>query len=336
MNINATLLAQAVVMIVFVAICWKYIYPPILSVMKEREKRISDGLEAAKKADDSLEEAKLAFDKELDQAKAEAAEILEKANARASQIVSDASSKAEAEAEKILTSASTTIENEKNKAKEELREQMSEIIIDTTQKILGDEISKEKHEEILKKAAEELWAMIELTPLARPYAKALFDSAVESKNIDEMAEELKIMAVASKTEGVINTIENPSLSRQDVVSILVNLFEDSISDKSKKLLEILSENKRLNLLETIYLIYQELLEEHKDQKSVEVFVATDIGEESKNNIEQKLKKTYGKDANVYFSKDPNMMGGLSVKIGDETLDLSIRGKVKKLINQLNF
>ena len=48
------------------------------------------------------------------------------------------------------------IENEKNKAKEELREQMSEIIIDTTQKILGDEISKEKHEEILKKAAEEL------------------------------------------------------------------------------------------------------------------------------------------------------------------------------------
>ena len=69
MNINATLLAQAVVMIVFVAICWKYIYPPILSVMKEREKRISDGLEAAKKADDSLEEAKLAFDKELDQVK---------------------------------------------------------------------------------------------------------------------------------------------------------------------------------------------------------------------------------------------------------------------------
>ena len=109
-----------------------------------------------KKADDSLEEAKLAFDKELNQAKAEAAEILEKANTRASQIVSDASTKAEAEAEKILTSAATTIENETNKAKEELRQQMSDIIIDTTQKILGDEITKEKHEDILKKAAEEL------------------------------------------------------------------------------------------------------------------------------------------------------------------------------------
>jgi len=156
MNINATLLAQAVVMIVFVAICWRYIYPPILSVMQEREKKISDGLEAAKKADDSLEEAKLAFDKELNQAKAEAAEILDKANARASKIVSDASSKAESEAEKIMASAETAIENETNKAKEELRQQMSDIIIDTTQKILGDEISKEKHQEILKKAAKEL------------------------------------------------------------------------------------------------------------------------------------------------------------------------------------
>ena len=156
MNINATLLAQAVVMIVFVAICWRYIYPPILSVMQEREKKIADGLEAAKKADDSLEEAKLAYEKELNQAKAEAANILEKANNRASQIVTDASSKAEAEAEKIMASASTNIENETNKAKEELRQQMSDIIIDTTQKILDDEISKEKHEEILKKAAKGL------------------------------------------------------------------------------------------------------------------------------------------------------------------------------------
>ncbi len=178
--------------------------------------------------------------------------------------------------------------------------------------------------------------MIELTPLARPYAKALFSSALESKKIDEMASELKTMALASKTDGVINTIENPALSRQDVVNVLVNLFEESISETSKKLLEILAENKRLKLIETIFVIYQELLEEYKEQKSVEVFVAVDPGKEAKQNIEQKLKSTYGKDANIYFSKDPSMMGGLSIKIGDETLDLSIKGKVKKLVNQLNF
>jgi len=178
--------------------------------------------------------------------------------------------------------------------------------------------------------------MIELTPLARPYAKALFSSAVESNTIDEMALELKTMAMSSMTEEVINTIENPILSRQEVVDILLKLFEESVSNTSKKLIEVLAENKRLNLLETIYETYQELLEEHKEQKSVEVFVAVEPGEEAKDNIEQKLKLTYGKDANIFFSKDPTMMGGLSIKIGDETLDLSIKGKVKKLVNQLNF
>ena len=178
--------------------------------------------------------------------------------------------------------------------------------------------------------------MIELTPLARPYAKALFSSALESNTINEMALELKTMAMSSMTEEVINTIENPVLSRQEVVNILLKLFEESVSNTSKKLIEVLAENKRLNLLETIYETYQELLEAHKEQKSVEVFVAVEPGEEAKDNIEQKLKLTYGKDANIFFSKDPTMMGGLSIKIGDETLDLSIKGKVKKLVNQLNF
>jgi len=178
--------------------------------------------------------------------------------------------------------------------------------------------------------------VIELTPLARPYAKALFASAVESNNLDEMANELKTMATASQTEGVKNTIENPALSRKEVVDILTKLFEDSSSDTSKKLIEILAENKRLNLLEPIYSIYQTLLEKHKEQKSIQVFVAVEPGNEAKDSIEKKLRSTYGKDANIYFSKDPKMMGGLSIKIGDETLDLSIRGKVNKLVNQLNF
>lgn len=178
--------------------------------------------------------------------------------------------------------------------------------------------------------------MIELTPLARPYAKALFASANESKNLDSLAEELKIMASVSKTEGVINTIENPVLSRKEVVSILVNLFEESVSDTSKKLLEILAENKRLNLLEPIYDLYQDLLEKYRDQNSIEVFVANNPSNKAKEKIERKLKTKYGEDANISFSKDPKIMGGLSIKIGDETFDLSIRAKVNKLVNQLNF
>ena len=144
------------------------------------------------------------------------------------------------------------------------------------------------------------------------------------------------MATASKTEEIKSTIEDPVLSRQEVVEILTKLFDENVGKTSKKLLSILAENKRLNLLEPIYSIYQELLEKHKEQNSVEVFVATTPSDEAKEDIENKLRSSDGKDANIYFSKDPNMMGGLSIKVGDETLDLSIRGKVNKLVNQLNF
>ena len=80
MNINATLISQALIFAVFVYICYKYIWPPILSTMEERENKMAAGLEAAKQADDSLEEAKLTYEKELKEAKEEAANIVEKAN----------------------------------------------------------------------------------------------------------------------------------------------------------------------------------------------------------------------------------------------------------------
>ena len=67
------------------------------------------------------------------------------------------------------------------------------------------------------------------------------------------------MATASESKEVTNTIENPVLSRQEVVDILVKLFEESITDTSKRLLSILAENKRLNLLQSIHSIYQELV-----------------------------------------------------------------------------
>ncbi|MDA8982000.1 F0F1 ATP synthase subunit delta [Gammaproteobacteria bacterium] len=178
--------------------------------------------------------------------------------------------------------------------------------------------------------------MIELTPLARPYAKAVFDTAIDLGKSDQVLNELKIMAQASKEKGLIKTIENPALSKEEVEKILISIFEESISETLKKLLSILNENNRLNLINPIYIMYKGLLENHKNQKSVQVTVAVDPSLDTEEMIKSKIQTTYGKDAIITFSKDPEIMGGLSIKIGDETLDLSIKGKISKLINQLNF
>ena len=178
--------------------------------------------------------------------------------------------------------------------------------------------------------------MIELTPLARPYAKAVFASALDTESIDEIKEELKTMALVSSTIEVKGMIEDPTLSNNEILNSLKILLEGTISKTSQSLLNVLAENNRFNLLEAIFEIYKEIVAKHKEQKSVEVFVATEPSSDTKETIKTRLVSTHGEGTNVEFIIDPHIMGGLSIKVGDETLDLSVKGKVKKLINQLNF
>lgn len=178
--------------------------------------------------------------------------------------------------------------------------------------------------------------MIELSPLARPYAKAVFSAALDAGTQTEVAEQLKLLSVVSQTNEVSSLIEDPELSKEKIAKTIIDITEGEIGELAKKLLELLAENKRLNLIETINLSYQELLEQHNKTSSIIVNVANQPSDDNKKAIVEKLLVAHGEGSNIEFSEDPSIMGGLSIKIGDETLDLSIRGKVKKLVNQLNF
>ncbi len=178
--------------------------------------------------------------------------------------------------------------------------------------------------------------MIELTSLARPYAKAIFSAALEVGAMDPVANELNLLGQALHTDKINDIIDNPELSKTDTAAKLISVFETELSDLSKRLIDVLSENSRLNLLHAIFDIYQGLLQEHNKQSSIEVVVASSPSAESKENIINKLQALHGASANINFKEDPSIMGGMFLKVGDETLDLSIKGRVKKLVNQLNF
>jgi len=178
--------------------------------------------------------------------------------------------------------------------------------------------------------------MIELSPLARPYAKAVFSAALDAGTQTEVAEQLKLLSVVSQTNEVSSLIEDPELSKEKIAKTIIDITEGEIGELAKKLLELLAENKRLNLIEAINSSYQELLEQHNKTSSIIVNVANQPSDDNKKAIVEKLLAAHGEGSNIEFSEDPSIMGGLSIKIGDETLDLSIKGKVKKLVNQLNF
>ena len=156
MDINLTLLGQSFAMLVFVWFCMKYIWPPILNAIEERQQQIADGLAAAEQGEEKLDQARAEADEIVADARKQATSILDQAHARANEIVADGKADGVTERERQLTAAKAEIEQETNKAREELRGQVSAIAISSAEKILNREIDGKAHEDILGKLAQEL------------------------------------------------------------------------------------------------------------------------------------------------------------------------------------
>lgn len=156
MNFNATFIGQIVVFAIFVILCAKFVWPPIMAAMQERQKKIAEGLDAASKADKALELAQNDAAAKIREAKEQVAEILDQANRRAAAIVDEAKAEAEAEAKRIVAAAQSDVDKERNLAREELRAKVAELTLAGAEKILQSEVDQNKHSELLDKLAAEL------------------------------------------------------------------------------------------------------------------------------------------------------------------------------------
>ncbi|WP_166373201.1 F0F1 ATP synthase subunit B [Psychromonas sp. SA13A] len=156
MNINATLIGQAIAFAIFVWFCMKYVWPPLLDAIEARQKKIADGLTQAERAGKDLELAQAKAADKLKQAKAQAAEIIDQANKRRTQIVEEAKNEAETERSKIIAQGEAEVEAERNRAREELRQQVAVLAIAGAEKIIKRTIDKEANSDIIDKLVAEL------------------------------------------------------------------------------------------------------------------------------------------------------------------------------------
>jgi F-type H+-transporting ATPase subunit b len=156
MNINFTLIAQAIAFAVLIWFTVKFVWPPLLTAIETRQKEIADGLAAAQEGRSALEVAAKKSEITLNEAKQKATEIIGQAEKRGSQIVEEAKGNAKAEGERILAGVKAEIDQEVNRAKEGLRSQVSALAIAGAEKILRKEIDAKAHSEMLTKLAAEL------------------------------------------------------------------------------------------------------------------------------------------------------------------------------------
>lgn len=156
MNINLTLLAQAVSFAILIWFTVKFVWPPLLTAVETRQKTIADGLAAAERGKHDLELAAKRASQELHAAKEKASEIIAQAEKRATEIIEEAKGNAKIEGERIITGAKAEIEQEVNRAKEGLRQQVSDLAIAGAEKILRREIDAKAHADMLSAIAKEL------------------------------------------------------------------------------------------------------------------------------------------------------------------------------------
>jgi F-type H+-transporting ATPase subunit b len=155
-NINLTLIGQAIAFAIFVIFCMKYVWPPIMTALQERQKKIADGLAASDRAERDLELAQEKASQELREAKQKAAELIDKANKRAAQIVEASKDDARVEGQKMIDQAKSEIEQERHQAREALRAEIAAIAIAGAEKILETSVDAKAHSEMLDKLAAEL------------------------------------------------------------------------------------------------------------------------------------------------------------------------------------
>jgi len=156
MDINLTLIGQTIAMIVFVWFCMKFIWPPLIHAIEERQTQIADGLAAAERGQQSLDSAKAEAEVIVADARKQATSILDQAHARANEIVAEGKADGVKERERQLAAARADVEQETNRAREELRGQVSAIAIAGAEKILRREIDGKAHEDLLSELAQEL------------------------------------------------------------------------------------------------------------------------------------------------------------------------------------
>lgn len=156
MEINATFIGQALAFAILIWFSYKFVWPPLMGAIEERQEKIAEGLAAADRSKKDLAQAEEKVNEVLREARSKANEIIDQAQARANQIVDQAKVEAIAEAGRQKTIAISEIESAANRAKEDLRRQVSQLAVAGAEKLIRKEIDGNVHKALLDELAAEI------------------------------------------------------------------------------------------------------------------------------------------------------------------------------------
>ena len=177
--------------------------------------------------------------------------------------------------------------------------------------------------------------MAELSTLARPYAKAAFEYALEKSALADWSTQLMEVAAVVSYEGMAEVLDNPALTSEQQAGTLNEVCGDSIGGEMKNFIIILADNKRLALLPEISKQYELFKANQEKAVDVEVISAFELPEATVNRLAEVLGKKLERQVKVSSSTDSDLLGGVLIRAGDTVIDGSVRGRLNKLAEAMN-
>ncbi len=156
MNINATLIGQAIVFLILIWFTVKFIWPPLLKAIEDRQKKIADGLAAAERGQNELHQANDQATQIVNEARDKAVKIVDQANRRSNEIIEEARSTALSEGQRLLSDARQEVSQEKSRARDELRNDVAQLAVAGASRLLEREIDAAAHADLIEKLASEI------------------------------------------------------------------------------------------------------------------------------------------------------------------------------------
>jgi F-type H+-transporting ATPase subunit delta len=177
--------------------------------------------------------------------------------------------------------------------------------------------------------------MAELTTLARPYARAAFEVASSSDQLQSWSDMLRKLANVVSNDRVAEMLSSPSLTGDQQAQIVIDLCGDEISGQLQNFISVLSENKRLSLLPEIVGLFDILKADQELTVDVEISTAFALVEKTEEKLAQAIKEKLNRDVKIHSQVDKNLIGGMVIRAGDLVIDDSVRGKLHKLAEAMS-
>ncbi|MCL1078043.1 F0F1 ATP synthase subunit delta [Parashewanella spongiae] len=175
--------------------------------------------------------------------------------------------------------------------------------------------------------------MAELTTIARPYAKAAFDVAVEKNTVDNWAEMLDFIAVVSAHPQVQPMLKG-AVAPQQVAEFFIGICGEQINSHGQNLVKVMAENGRLEVLPAVSELFIQYRNEWAKEVEAEVISATELSSEQLEQISASVEKRLSRKVKLNCSTDASLVAGVIIKAGDLVIDGSVSGQLSRLNDEL--